>query len=92
MLTVHTERSTAKNGREIMTNAHKHRARVFVSGGLGFLIGAAAFSWGWNRIAADLGGLPEAGFVHGIAGLAATAAVAAVAAFAARLVSGGTGG
>lgn len=75
-----------------MADVHKHRARAFVTAGLGFLIGAAAFSWGWNRFAADLGGFPEAGFVHGIAALAATAAVAAVAAFAARLVTLGTAG
>jgi divalent metal cation (Fe/Co/Zn/Cd) transporter len=75
-----------------MINARKHRARVFVSAGVGFLFGAAAFSWGWNRIAGDLGGFPEADFVHGIAALVATAAVAGVAAFAARLVSGGQKG
>lgn len=74
-----------------MTHTNKHRARTFVSGGLGFLFGAAAFSWGWNRIAADLAGLPEADFVHGVAALAATAAVAWVAAAAVRLTSGVAG-
>jgi hypothetical protein len=71
-----------------MADIHALRGRAIVSACVGAVAGATALSWGWNRIAADLAGLPEAGFVHGIAALAATAAVAGIAAVAMRLVSG----
>jgi hypothetical protein len=75
-------------GETMMTDIRNRRARSVVSAGFGVMAGAAAFSWGWNRIAADLGGFPEADFVHGLAALVATAAIAGIAAFVARLVSG----
>jgi len=65
------------------------RARTVASAALGLLAAAVAVSWAWNRLAADLGGLPEAGFIHGVAAVAAIAATAAVAAFTAGLTGRG---
>jgi hypothetical protein len=65
---------------------HTGRARGAMTVLVAVLIGAAAVSWAWNRLAADLAGLPEAHYVHGLAALSAAAAIAAVAALAARAV------
>ena len=69
-----------------MNKACRHRARGIVMAGFGLVASAIALTWGWNRTAADLGGLAEVEFVHGVAAVSATAAIAGVVAIAARLV------
>jgi len=61
---------------------------VFGAGALTLLAAGAASTWAWSRIAADLGGLPQATYVNGLAATVAVFALAAAAGFGLRLASG----
>jgi len=74
-----------------MIETRNRRAHALLLALVGLFIGATAFMWGWNRLAADLGEFPEAGFIHGVAALAATAALTGAAVFAATLAGNRSG-
>jgi hypothetical protein len=62
--------------------------RLVGAGTLTVLAAGIASSWAWNRLAADLGGLPHATYVNGLAVAVAVFALAAAAGFGLRLASG----
>jgi hypothetical protein len=62
--------------------------RALGAGALTILAAGMASSWAWNRIAADLGGLPQATYVNGLAVALAIFALAAAAGFGLRIASG----
>ncbi len=68
-----------------MTHLAKPQHRLFAGAALTLLAAGITASWAWNRIAADLGGLPEATYVNGLAAAVAVFLLAAAAGFGLRM-------